>query len=68
MQTDQLSTLQKLITGGVAAGFMFKELIAGNPEIQAIPLVDPIPVRVSLVWKANVPVFSAMKKFMSYMK
>lgn len=68
LQTDQLSTLQKLITSGVATGFMFRELISGNPEIEAIPLVDPIPVRVSLVWKANVPIFSAMKKFMSYMK
>lgn len=68
LQTDQLSTLQKIITSGVAVGFMFRELIEGNADIQAISLVDPIPVRVSLVWKANVPVFSAMKKFMNYIK
>lgn len=68
LQTDQLSTLQKIISGGVAVGFMFKELIAGNEEIQAISLSEPIPVRVSLVWKANVPVFTAMKRFMDYIK
>jgi DNA-binding transcriptional LysR family regulator len=68
LQTDQLSTLQKIIVGGVAVGFMFKELIASNDEIEAISLSEPIPVRVSLVWKANVPVFTAMKRFMDYIK
>ena len=68
LQTDQLSTLQKIIVGGVAVGFMFKELISTNDDIQAISLSEPIPVRVSLVWKANVPVFTAMKRFMEYIK
>lgn len=68
LQTDQLSTLQNIITSGVAVGFMFRELIEDNDNIQAISLTDPIPVKVSLVWKANVPIFTSMKKLINYFK
>lgn len=68
LKTDQLSTLQKIIASGVAVGFMFKELIADSERIEAVSLEGSIPVGVSLVWKSSIPVFSAMKKFINYIK
>lgn len=68
LQTDQLSTMQKIIASGYASGFMFKDLVEANDEIQTYSLSENIPVNISLVWKATAPTFQAMRRFIDFMK
>lgn len=53
LQTSQLSTVQRLIARNMAAGFLFQELVDPLPNVVSIPLVPPMKVRVSLVWRGS---------------
>ena len=53
LQTSQLSTVQRLIARNMAAGFLFQELVNPLPNVVSIPLVPPMKIRVSLVWRSN---------------
>lgn len=68
LQTNQLSTLQNMVKSGVACGFMFKEFIAENPTLYAIPLDSPITATVSLVWSKKANMYNAMKDFLNFIK
>ena len=68
LQTEQLSTMQSIITHNIAVGFMFRKLIEGNTELSAIPLEHPMYVDVSLVWKKDTYFFYSMKKFREYIQ
>lgn len=66
LQTEQLSTVQSLISHNIAAGFLFRPLVEGHREMKAIPTKDPMYAEVSLVWKKDAYLFSTMKKFRDY--
>lgn len=66
MQTEQLSTLINLISGKAASGFMFRQLIHENTELCALPLEEPMFVKISLVWKKNALFLSCMKSFLEF--
>lgn len=68
LHTNQLSTLQNLIRNDLAAGFMFRDLIAHDSDLVAIPLSSPINISVSLAWKHGACFFNAMDIFMDYAK
>lgn len=68
LQTEQLSTLQNIIKSGEAAGFLFRELIENQEGIQAVPLVPPIFVTVSLVFKKDSYVSESMESFRTFIK
>lgn len=68
LQTDQLSTLQNMIKSGAAAGFLFRELIENQEGIQAVPLVPPIYVTVSLVYKKDSYISESMESFREFVK
>jgi DNA-binding transcriptional LysR family regulator len=68
LQTNQLSTMMSVISGGAAVGFAFRELLFAHPHLVPLPLQDPIRPRVSLVWQKNGFFFSAMKKFKDYIE
>jgi DNA-binding transcriptional LysR family regulator len=51
--TEQLSTVQSLIRGGTATGFLLRPLAEAMPDLAALPLDPPLSVQVSLVWKRS---------------
>ncbi len=68
MQTEQLSTLINLISGKAASGFMFRRLIREDSELCALPLKEPMFVKISLVWKKNDLFLGCMKSFLDFVK
>lgn len=67
MQTEQLSTVQSVISNNIASGFMFRQLIDSDSGFVSVPLEKPMYADVSLVWKKDSYVFNSMKKFKEYM-
>lgn len=68
MQTEQLSTVHTLISNGIAAGFMFRELTESHPNLVSVPTNKPISVDISLVWKKDAYFSGSMKKFGEYIE
>ena len=66
LQTGQLSTVLSMLSGNIAAGFMFKELIVTHASLVPVPLQHPFFTDVSLVWKKDAYFFSGMHKFRTY--
>ena len=53
LDTAQLSTVQNMIAGGSAVGFLFAPLLDTAGQLVGIPLQPPMTTRVSLVWRAD---------------
>lgn len=68
LQTEQLSTMQSMIEGHRAAGFLFRKLIEKKKYLKAIPAQPPMWIRVSLVWKKDSYISDAMKAMQQYAK
>ncbi|MBR0278106.1 MAG: LysR family transcriptional regulator substrate-binding protein, partial [Clostridia bacterium] len=66
LQTEQLSTMQSVISNNIAVGFMFKQLVEERSDLVIIPLKIPMLVDVSLVWKKDAYTFKSMKDFREY--
>ena len=49
--SSQLSTVERLITDGVASGFLFRELTGRCEGMTGISFDRPLRTRISLVWK-----------------
>lgn len=67
LQTDQLSTLIKIIENDQSIGFMFKKLISGKTNLVAIQLENKMNIKISLVWKKNKQL-KPIKTFANYVK
>ncbi len=68
LQTNQLSTVQSIVSENTAAGFMFRQLAEKNPQLAAIPMKDSVSVRVSLVWKKEHYLSESMKNLCNFIK
>ena len=66
LQTEQLSTIETIISSGAAVGFLFRRLIERNTSLHAITLKEAIYAEVSLVRKKDAHSFSYMKAFREY--
>ena len=67
LQTEQLSTLQSIVSNNVAAGFMLAPSAQGKREFIAVKTNPPMKVNVSLAWKENSYFSGCMKSFKTYM-
>lgn len=67
LYTDQLSTVRRLISSGVASGFLFRELVSDRDQMVPISLSPAIVSSVSLVWKSG-EVFRDMGRFIHYVQ
>lgn len=67
LQTEQLSTAQRIIENGIAVGFMFNNLAKKLGDTVAIPMVPPISMHVSLLRKKSIYMSGSMKKFKDFM-
>lgn len=68
LQTQQLSTMLRLLETGAAAGFLFRELIDAHPALQVIPTADPLLLPVSLARLQTGHRTNAMDCFIRYVK
>lgn len=66
LQTEQLSTVETLISENLAAGFLFRQLIRHNPDFCPVSVKGPMFSDVSLVWKKNAFVTYSMTKFSEF--
>jgi len=66
--TAQLSTMQNMIAGNTAIGFMFESLLKSTPELVSIPLEPPMKTKVSLVWKKSRSLSGDMKNLIEFIK
>lgn len=66
--SSQLSTVERLITDGIAIGFLFREVAESCAGMTGIAFEKPLYTRISLVWKKERYLSSAMQQFLSYCK
>ncbi|MBO5454576.1 MAG: LysR family transcriptional regulator [Clostridia bacterium] len=68
LQTEQLSTVQSVISNKVAVGFMFRELVDMREDLICIPITSPLYADISLVWKKGSYLSDSMLAFSQYIK
>ena len=66
--SSQLSTVQGLIAGGVATGFLFRELAELDSRIASVPLSPAFHTQISLVMRDDCYVTHAMQRFIDYIR
>lgn len=66
LQTQQLSTMLRMLESGAAVGFLFKELVEANPALAAIPTEKPLYLPVSLARLQGGHCTNAMDAFIRY--
>ena len=66
LDTEQLSTVQNMISGNTAVGFMFGFLVKTMSDVVAIPLDPPMTTQVSLVWKKSRRISADMKNLIAF--
>ncbi len=66
--SSQLSTVEQLVTDGIAVGFLFREVAERCKGMTGISFETPLCTRISLVWKKESHLNSAMMNFLSYCK
>ena len=68
LQTQQLSTLQSVVSSTDGACFLFRPLLDGQAQLIPIPLSDPFRVQVSLAWKqgfARTPATQLLREYLT---
>lgn len=66
LQTEQLSTVETIISSGIAAGFLFRRLVEKNEKMVPLSVKVPLNIDISLVRKKDSYPFGCMKKFRDY--
>ena len=66
LYSGQLLTIEKFITRNLACSFLFQNMVAETPGIAGIPLREPIPVRIGLIWKKDKQMYSNVSKFIDF--
>ena len=67
-ETSQVSTVKELVRKNISVGFIFSELLENESELVGIPMIPPIYIDISLVWKKNKKLTSSMKRYIGYIK
>lgn len=66
LDTVQVSTVQNIVSEGLAVGFIFEFLLKSNPDLVGIPLDPPMHTKVSLVWKRGEYLSENMNRFIKF--
>ena len=64
--STQLSTVERLVSDGIAAGFLFRELADQLPHVVSIPLAPPLYTQISLIWRKGRYLTHDMKAFIGF--
>ena len=68
LYTSQLSTVERLVSGNLAVGFMFASIARPMRDVISIPLDPPMLSEVSLIWSRGGYQFREMTDFINYIK
>lgn len=68
LQSDQLSTIRKLIASNAAVGFLFSKVTDALPEITFLPLDPPMTTQVSLIWRSTSCLSAEHHRFVAYVR
>ena len=66
--TAQYYTIREFLKYGNICAFMFRDLVANEPEFVGISFKPPITVVIGLVWKSDTYITDAMQQFIQYIK
>lgn len=66
LDTAQVSTVQSVVTKGLAVGFVFDFLLESMPELVGIPLEPQMSTNVSLVWRQSDYLSENMNRFIKF--
>ncbi len=66
LYTAQLSTVQNMIAGNAAIGFMFEFLLQSTPSLTGIPIDPPMTTQISLVWNKGSHISDDMKNLIHF--
>ncbi len=68
MCSNQISTLRYLLNQNLASTISYRELFCNDPDLIHIPLAEPIPATISIMWNKNAYITHAMNTFINFMK
>jgi DNA-binding transcriptional LysR family regulator len=66
--TAQVSTIQSIVSNGLAVSFIFKFLLESTPKLIGVPLEPPMRTKVSLVWKQGEYLSGDMLRLIKFVK
>ncbi len=66
LDTAQVSTVQNVVSQGLAVGFIFEFLLKSTPDLVGIPLNPPMNTKVSLVWKRGEYLSGNINQFIKF--
>lgn len=68
LYTDQVISVLQFIKQNAAIGFLPEEYLEGNPDIIGFALPEIPPASICMVWKKDPYHYSAVKKFLSFLR
>lgn len=68
LDTTQVSTVQNMVSNGLAVGLMFEFLLKATPNIVGIKLDPPMRTQVSLVWKQGEYLSGNMNRLITFVE
>lgn len=68
LYSSQVHTIRQFLSVGNCAAFVFKEIADMDENLVAIPLKNPIPIEIGLIWKKSNVLYTDTDKFLSFIK
>lgn len=68
LTSSQLYTIKKMLHNGKVGAFLFEELVATEPDLVGIQLVEPIHLDICLIWKKGRHILSDTTKLIEFVK
>lgn len=66
MYSNQLQTVERFVSDGIASAFLFSELVQKTPLITGIPLKEPISIKIGLIWKKEKKMHGSLSRFIDF--
>lgn len=67
LASSQIDTIRGLVARGVGISFLFDVVARKDPQIQCVPLVEPLCIEIGLAWKKDRYLSKASQAFLDYM-
>ncbi|WP_312200574.1 LysR family transcriptional regulator [Anaerospora hongkongensis] len=67
LASSQIDTIRGLVARGVGISFLFDVVARKDPQIQCVPLSEPLCIEIGLAWKKDRYFSKASQAFLDYM-
>lgn len=67
LASSQIDTIRGLVARGVGISFLFDVVARKDPQIQCVPLAEPLCIEIGLAWKKDRYLSKASQAFLDYM-